>query len=179
MAIKTLAQPPYSPDLAPCDFCLFPKLRDCRYETIEEMKDCDEGHLTLTQDDFHGAFQKVLERYNKCIAAKWDYFEEDYSFMYVLSIKVPIRKKSGNLFHDLRVCMCMFVCVCVCVHVRIYVRRYNTLTAFLQMVTLLKECLGYNIKQSDSEALVMLELWRMQSTPSLASLPGPLWVALE
>ena len=25
---------PYSPDLAPCDFCLFPKLRGCRYETI-------------------------------------------------------------------------------------------------------------------------------------------------
>ena len=28
---------PYCPDLAPCDFCLFPKLRGCRYETIEEM----------------------------------------------------------------------------------------------------------------------------------------------
>ena len=32
------SQPPYSPDLAPCDFWLFPKLRGCRYETIEEMK---------------------------------------------------------------------------------------------------------------------------------------------
>ena len=30
--------PPYSPELAPCDFWLFPKLRGCRYETIEEMK---------------------------------------------------------------------------------------------------------------------------------------------
>ena len=30
---------PYSPDLAPCDFWLFPKLRGCRYETIEEMKE--------------------------------------------------------------------------------------------------------------------------------------------
>ena len=29
---------PYSPDLVPYDFCLFPKLRGCRYETIEEMK---------------------------------------------------------------------------------------------------------------------------------------------
>ena len=27
-------QPPYSPDLASCDFWLFPKLRGCRYETI-------------------------------------------------------------------------------------------------------------------------------------------------
>ena len=32
---------------------------------------------TLTQDDFHGAFQKSLERYNNCIAAGGDYFEGD------------------------------------------------------------------------------------------------------
>ena len=31
----------------------------------------------LTQEDFDGAFQKVLERYNKCIAAGGDYFEGD------------------------------------------------------------------------------------------------------
>ena len=36
--------PPYSLDLVPCDFCLFPQLRDCRSETIEEMKGYDEGH---------------------------------------------------------------------------------------------------------------------------------------
>ena len=30
---------------------------------------------TLTQDDFDGAFQKLLERYNKCIAAGGDYFK--------------------------------------------------------------------------------------------------------
>ena len=29
----------HSPDLAPCDICLFPKLRGYRYETIEEMKE--------------------------------------------------------------------------------------------------------------------------------------------
>ena len=29
----------------------------------------------LTQKDFHGAFQRLLERYNKCIAAGGDYFE--------------------------------------------------------------------------------------------------------
>ena len=32
---------------------------------------------TLTQDDFHGAFEKLLERYYKCISAGGDYFEED------------------------------------------------------------------------------------------------------
>ena len=30
---------------------------------------------TLTQEDFHGDFQKLLERYNKCMAAGRDYFE--------------------------------------------------------------------------------------------------------
>ena len=53
---------------------------------------------SLTQENFNGVFQKLLERY-KCIAAGGDYFEGDESFMSVLSIKVPIRKKSGNLLY--------------------------------------------------------------------------------
>ena len=32
---------------------------------------------TLTQEDFHEAFEKLLERYNKCIVAGGDYFEGD------------------------------------------------------------------------------------------------------
>ena len=74
-SIKTVPQPPYSPDLAPCDK---EKLRGCRYETIEEMKEAVTKVIdTLTQEDFHGAFQKLLERYNKCIATGGDYFEGD------------------------------------------------------------------------------------------------------
>ena len=98
IGINIVSHPPYSPDLALCDFWLFPKLRGCRYETIEEMKEAVMKVIyTLTQEDFHEAFQKLLEWYNKCIAAGGDYFKGDYSFMWVLSIKVPIRKKSGNL----------------------------------------------------------------------------------
>ena len=37
------------------------------------------------------------------------------------------------------------------------------------------ECPVYDIKLSDGEAPVLLELWEMQSTCSLPSLPGPLW----
>ena len=78
MDIKTVPQPLYSPDVAPCDFWLFPKPRGCRYETIEEMKESVTKVIdTLTQEDFHGAFQKLLEWYNKCIAARGDYFEGD------------------------------------------------------------------------------------------------------
>ena len=63
---------------APCDFWLFPKLRGCRYETIEEMKELVTKVIdTLTQEDFHGALQKLLERYNKCIAVGGEYFKGD------------------------------------------------------------------------------------------------------
>ena len=75
MGNKTVPHRPYSPDLAPCDFWLFPKLRGCRYETIEEMKEAvTKVSDTLTQEDFYGSFQKSLERYNKCIATGGDYF---------------------------------------------------------------------------------------------------------
>ena len=73
MGIKT-----YSPDVAPCDFWLFPNLRGCRYETIEGMKEAVTKFIdTPTQENFLGAFQKLLERYNKCIAVGGDYFEWD------------------------------------------------------------------------------------------------------
>ena len=74
IGIKTVPQPPDSPD-----FCLFPKLRGCRrYETIEEMKEAvTKVTDTFTKEAFHGAFKKLLERYNKSIAAVGDYFEGD------------------------------------------------------------------------------------------------------
>ena len=82
MGIKTVPHPPYSPDLSPCDFWLFPKLKEklrgYRYETIEEMKEAVTKVIdTFTQEHFHGAFQKLLERNNKCIAAGRENFEED------------------------------------------------------------------------------------------------------
>ena len=78
MGVKTVPQPPYSLDLAPCDFWLFPKLKGFCYETTEKMKEAETKVIdTLTQVDFHGAFHKLLERYNKCIAPRGDYFEWD------------------------------------------------------------------------------------------------------
>ena len=107
MGIKTVPQPPYNPHLAPCDFCLFPKfkekLRGCRYKTIEIKQAVAKVIDTLTQEDFHRAFQKLLERYNKFIAAGWDYFEGDLSFKRVLSIKVHIQKKFRNLLKAPRI----------------------------------------------------------------------------
>ena len=102
MGIKIVPHPPYSSDLAPCNFWLFPKPRGSHYETTEEMKEAVTKVINmLTQEYFPGALPRLLERYNKRIAAGGDYFAGNLSFMCVLSIKVAIRKKSGNLFNDL------------------------------------------------------------------------------
>ena len=58
MGIKTVPYPHCSLDVAPSDFCLFPKLRGCRYDSIEDMKEAvTKVNDTLTQEDFNGAFQ--------------------------------------------------------------------------------------------------------------------------
>ena len=117
MGIKTVPQPPYSPDLAPCDFWLFPRLRDCRYETIEEMKEAVTKVIdTLTQEDSHGVFQKLLERYNKCIAARGDYFEGDNSFISVQSVKLRILKKSGILFYAPCIYIYIYIYIYIFIH---------------------------------------------------------------
>ena len=104
MGIKTVSHCPYSPDLAL--FLTFGHSLSSEtvvYETTEEMKEAVKKDVdTLTQEYFDGAFQKLLERYNKCIAAGGAYFEGDLSFMCILSIKTPLRKMSGNLFNDPR-----------------------------------------------------------------------------
>ena len=76
IGIKTVPRRSYSPDLAPCDFWLFPQLRGCRYETIEEMKEAVTKVIdTLTQEDFHGAFRKLLKRYNKGTRVSCVYYQ--------------------------------------------------------------------------------------------------------
>ena len=82
MDIKTVPQPPYSPELASCDFWLFPKLTGCRYETIEEMKEAVAKVIdTLTQEDFDGPFQKLLERYNA---------PRIHIYIYTYKVTVPV-----------------------------------------------------------------------------------------
>ena len=77
MGLKTVPHPFYSPDLAHCDFWLFPNLLGCRYERIEMKEAVTKVIDTLTLEDFHGALSFLLERYNKCIAAGGDYFGEE------------------------------------------------------------------------------------------------------
>ena len=61
MGIKTVPRPSYSSALAPWDFWLFPKLRGCRYETIEEMKDAVTKVIdTMTEGGARGVIVIVV-----------------------------------------------------------------------------------------------------------------------
>ena len=72
MGIKTVPHPPYSLDLAPCDFWMVPRLKEKfrghRFEDGEAIKEAvTEGLDTFTLEDYQRAFMRWLERYNKCI----------------------------------------------------------------------------------------------------------------
>ena len=48
---------------------------------------------TLTQEDFYGAFQKLLERRNKCIATGGDYFKKELQFhLYTINKSAHTKK---------------------------------------------------------------------------------------
>ena len=53
--------------------------------------------------------------------------------------------------------------------------EYTDCTSAEGKTPILNECPGYDTKQSDGGVPAVLELWGMRSTPSLPSLPGPLW----
>lgn len=77
-----LPQPPVSPDLAPCDFFLFSKLKRSlkgrRFESVEEIKEESLRALhAIPKQDFQTCIQQWQDRYSKCVAAQGEYFEGD------------------------------------------------------------------------------------------------------
>lgn len=75
-------QPAYSPDLAPADFFLFPKLKSSlkgrRFQTIEEIKENSLRDLhAIPEDAFQDAFEKWKHRWEVCVACGGTYFEGD------------------------------------------------------------------------------------------------------
>ena len=76
-----LPHPLYSPDLAPCDYYLFPKikknLKGKRFESKEELLDALQAELSkVKSEDFHQCFATWFERMKKCIKVSGSYFEK-------------------------------------------------------------------------------------------------------
>ena len=80
--IEILPHPPYSPDLAICDFWLFPnlknKLRGESYESREELRRAIDRYLRdMSSDGLHHVFWAWVERWDKCKLCKGRYFEKE------------------------------------------------------------------------------------------------------
>ena len=76
MGIKTVPHRPYNPDLAPCNFWLFFKLRD----NWGDERGCDEGHRHAHTSGLPWGFPDVVWTVQQCIAAGGDYFEWGLEF---------------------------------------------------------------------------------------------------
>jgi hypothetical protein len=81
-SILKLDHRPYSPDLAPCEFWLFPELKtslkDHRFPDIADIQ----GHATtilqsIPEEEFQKCFEQWKHRLTKCTGAQGDYFEGD------------------------------------------------------------------------------------------------------
>ena len=78
--IPSLPQPPHSPDLAPCDFFLFPRLKKRmkgrRFDYVEDIQANAMRQLrAIKKSDYQRCFRQWQERWNKCIQAQGHYFE--------------------------------------------------------------------------------------------------------
>ncbi|GFX59503.1 mariner Mos1 transposase [Trichonephila clavipes] len=99
-----IPHPPYSPDLAPCDFFLFLRLKremkGKHWETVENIQ----HHVTtflrgIPVEEFQGAFQVWQTRLRKCIDAGGMYFEEYGTFVQITINKcfLPV---NAHYFHN-------------------------------------------------------------------------------
>ena len=77
--VKVLNHPPYSPDLSPCDFFLFPRLK----KMLSGNKHTSRSSLgsainqclqQIPKEDYLSAFRDWVKRLQKCVSVKGEYF---------------------------------------------------------------------------------------------------------
>ncbi len=81
--IELLPHPPYSPDLAPCDYALFPKLKEQlrgrRFRTLHQLQTATKDILnSFDTDFFEETIADLVTRWKKCVAVDGDYFEGEH-----------------------------------------------------------------------------------------------------
>ncbi|GFX80028.1 putative transposase [Trichonephila clavipes] len=80
--IPVAPQPPYSPDLSPCDFFLFPKLKNHlkghHFGTLESIQTAVTNQLkAIPISKFHQCYEEWKKRLQRCVASEGSYFEGD------------------------------------------------------------------------------------------------------
>lgn len=81
IGVATVPHPPYSPDLAPADFFLFPRLKRVlkghHLGTVENVQATTTARLKdIPPEEFQKAYRAWTSRWQKCIDAEGMYFEE-------------------------------------------------------------------------------------------------------
>ncbi len=98
--IKILEHPANSPDLAPCDFSIFPKLkaklRGVRFQNLQSLKDqAKETLMSFDKSVFDDAIYEMVLRWQKCEVVNGDYFEGDG-----VQIDPLFEKTSGDMSEE-------------------------------------------------------------------------------
>ena len=80
--ITVVPQPAYSPDLSPCDYFLFPKLKlhlkGHHFGTLENIQKATTDQLkAIPLQDFQHCYDDWVQRFHKCVASQGAYFEGD------------------------------------------------------------------------------------------------------
>jgi histone-lysine N-methyltransferase SETMAR len=78
-----LKHPPYSPDLAPSDLFLFPKIKKTlkrrHFDDIDDIKSNTTAALkAIPQNQFQNCFEGWIRRWHQCIASQGEYSEGDH-----------------------------------------------------------------------------------------------------
>ena len=174
MGIKTVPQPPFSPDLAPSDFWLFPKLRSCRYETTEEMKEA--GTKKMSGNLFNDP--RKSENCLRIICRSFVFWVQQkggseflnifkWTLFWILMINILLffflLLNYKNHFTLLT-----FLFMKILAQSAGVVEHTNSISAGLRP-SLLNKCPGDDNKQYDGGVPVIQELWWIPRTRSLPS----------
>jgi histone-lysine N-methyltransferase SETMAR len=93
LGFECLKHPPYSPDLAPMDFAVFPYIKSflCgqRFDELPELRqEVINIILNMKTEQFEKIFDDWLKRCKKCVELNGDYVEKSYLLLLLTSLNV-------------------------------------------------------------------------------------------
>ena len=102
---------PYSPDLAPCDFCLFPKLqRMSLWDNRGDERGCDEGHWHAHTRGLPWGLPDVVGTVQQVHCSRRRLLRRGLEFhVCTINKSAHTKRKSGNLFNDPCILVYIFI----------------------------------------------------------------------